>query len=58
MATLLRRLMHTVTYELGTGRAIANTRRDDEVEARAIAEVDALAWRLLPVATLAERAAA
>ena len=50
MPTLLRRLVHNIVHELGTGRAIENARRERDEYARAMAAVDVLEWMLAPIA--------
>jgi hypothetical protein len=61
MVNLFPNLMSRIIHEMGTGRAIENTRRDHDEIVRTTAIVDALAQRLLPgVASVVaeERAAA
>ena len=49
----MRRLLLTLMYELGTGRALDNARREHDEVAQTTAIIDALAGRLAPAAAVA-----
>ena len=48
----MRRLLLTLMYELGAGRALDNARCEHDEVARMTAIIDALAGRLAPVAAV------
>jgi hypothetical protein len=51
----MRQLLLTLLYELGTGKALDNARREHDEVARTTAIIDALAGRLAPAAAPAAR---